>query len=110
LASSKVMPVLLAARYARRSAIQFMVSASTTFGSMPSSTWSGYPHTASDVLIGGSLGCLCKIPQKYLKGGPTRWQHCVTVFEFDTVTGEFWFTPIRINDGRLIYNGRVFGG
>ena len=73
-------------------------------------TYSSHGHTASDVLIGGSLGCLCKIPQKYLKGGPTRWQHCVTVFEFDTVTGEFWFTPIRINDGRLIYNGRVFGG
>jgi hypothetical protein len=72
--------------------------------------YSSHGHTASDVLIGGSLGCLCEIPQKYLKGGPTRWQHFVTVFEWDTCTGEFWFHPIRINNGRLIYNGRVFGG
>ena len=71
--------------------------------------FSSHGHTAADVLIGGSLGCLCKVPQKYLRGAPTRWQQAVTVFEFDTATGDFWFNVIRINDHKLVYEGRVYG-
>jgi hypothetical protein len=67
----------------------------------------GYP--ASNVLIGASLGCLCRIPQQYLRGSPTRWAQAITIFEYDTVTGDFWFTPIRLNEHKLIFNGKVYG-
>lgn len=66
-------------------------------------------HRASDVLIGASLGCLCKIPQRYLNGAPTRWVQACTVFEWDTSTGDFTFNVIRINDHKLIYNSEVYG-
>ena len=60
--------------------------------------YSSHGHPAENVLIGASLGCLAKIPQQYLRGAPTRWVQAVTVFEFDTVTGAFWFNVIRLCD------------
>jgi hypothetical protein len=71
-------------------------------------TYSSHGYNASDVLIGASLGCLCKIPQQYLRGAPTRWVQAITIFEFDTGTGGFWFNPIRLRDHKLVYNGEVF--
>jgi hypothetical protein len=67
--------------------------------------YSSHSHPA---LIGASLGCLCRIPQKYLRGAPTRWVQAVTVFEYETVTGEFWFTPIRVNNHRLVFDGTIY--
>ncbi len=71
--------------------------------------YSSHGYRASDVLIGASLGCLCKIPQQYLKGAPTRWCHAVTVFEWDTLTGDFWFNVLRLCDHNLVYDGKVYG-
>jgi hypothetical protein len=65
-------------------------------------------YRAEDVLIGASLGCLCKIPQKYLHGAPTRWCHMVTVFHVEPSTGQFWFNPIQIREGKLCYDGKLF--
>jgi hypothetical protein len=54
--------------------------------------YSSYGYPADNVLIGASLGCLCRIPQQYLRGSPTRWVQAVTVFEWDTESGNF-FVP-----------------
>ena len=67
-------------------------------------------YRASDGMIGASLGCLCKIPQKYLKGAPTRWSHAVTVFEWNPSSGDFSFNILRMNNYKLIYDGKVYGG
>jgi hypothetical protein len=72
--------------------------------------YSSYGYRADHVTIAASLGCLCKIPQKYLHGAPTRWTQAVTVFEFEPSTGNFWFNPIRICNHRLTFNGMIFEG
>ncbi len=66
----------------------------------------GYP--ADNVLIGASLGCLCRIPQQYLRGAPTRWAQAITIFEYDTSRGDFWFHPIRLNNHKIIFDGRIY--
>lgn len=68
-------------------------------------TYSAHGYPANNVLIGASLGCLCKIPQRYLRGSPTRWVQAITIFEYDTATGQFWFNPIRLIDHQLIFDG-----
>ena len=65
--------------------------------------YTSYGVPADNVLIGASLGCLCKIPQRYLRGGPTRWMQAITIFQFEPATGHFTFNPIRINNHKLIY-------
>jgi hypothetical protein len=62
----------------------------------------GYP--ANNVLIGASLGCLCRIPQQYLRGSRTRWVQAITIFQYDTTTGAFWFNPIRLCNHQLIFD------
>jgi len=64
--------------------------------------YSSYGYPADNVLIGASLGCLCRIPQQYMRGSPTRWVQAITIFEYDPSTGEFWFNPLRLCDHRII--------
>ena len=71
--------------------------------------YSTFGYRSQDVLIGASLGCLCKIPQQYLKGAPTKWCQMVTEFSFEPSSGDFWFNPIQIHNGKLCYDGRIFG-
>jgi hypothetical protein len=66
-------------------------------------------YRADDVLIGGSLGCLCKIPQQYMRGSPSKWCHMITEFSFEPSSCDFWFNPIRIQNGKLCYDGEIFG-
>ena len=55
-----------------------------------------------------SLGCLCRLDAKFMKGKPTNWVHAFGIFEFFP-NGEYTFTLIRILNGRFSYNGMVFG-
>jgi hypothetical protein len=71
--------------------------------------YSSHAYGFNDAKIGASLGCLC-LPQKYMRGAPTRWVQAVTVFTYDKRTGNFWFEVLRINNHQLIYNGEVFDG
>jgi hypothetical protein len=71
--------------------------------------YSSHGYRADNVLIGASLGCLCRIPQQYLRGSPTRWQQAVTVYEYCPSSGEFWFNPIRLHNHRLVFNGERYG-
>jgi hypothetical protein len=72
--------------------------------------FSSYGYRSSDVLVGASLGCLCKIPQRYLNGAPTKWCHMVTVLHVEPLSGNFWFQPIQIHSGKLCYDGKLYGG
>lgn len=72
-------------------------------------SYSSHGHPAENVLIGASLGCLCKVPQQYLRGSPTRWVQAITIFEYDTVSGEFWFNVICLCDHKLVFDGEVYG-
>lgn len=54
-----------------------------------------------------SLGCLCRLDAKFLKGKPNNWVHSFGVFEFfpdGTYTG---IVP-KIIEGRFSFNGKVF--
>jgi hypothetical protein len=70
--------------------------------------YSSHSIDPANVLVGASLGCLCKIPQKYLRGAPTRWSQGITIFEHDETSGDFWFQFLKINKGRLVHDGRVY--
>jgi hypothetical protein len=70
--------------------------------------YSSHAYRPQDVMIAASLGCLCKIPQRYLRGAPTRWSQAVTLFTFDKATGHFQFDILRLNDHKLIHDGKVY--
>lgn len=56
-----------------------------------------------------SLGCLCDIQAKFLKGKPNNWVHGFGIFEFFR-NGYFSRYQIRIFNGSFSYNGKVFYG
>lgn len=56
-----------------------------------------------------SLGCLCRLDAKFLKGKPNNWVHSFGVFEFFP-DGTYTFIKPKIINGRLSFNGEVFEG
>lgn len=56
-----------------------------------------------------SLGCLCRLDAKFLKGRPNNWVHNHGVFEFFP-DGSYTFFKPGMQNARFAYNGRVFGG
>jgi hypothetical protein len=66
-------------------------------------------YRSQDVLIGASLGCLCKIPQQYMHGAPSKWVSMITEFSYEPSSGKFWFNPIHIQNGKLCYDGKIYG-
>lgn len=60
-------------------------------------------------LEAASLGCLCKLDAKFLKGRPNNWVHSHGVFEFFP-DGSYTFYKPKIINGRMSYNGIVFDG
>lgn len=54
-----------------------------------------------------SLGCLCRLDAKFLKGRPNNWVHAFGIFEFFPDGSYTRLTPKIIN-GRMSYNGIVF--
>lgn len=61
-----------------------------------------------NVFVGQSLGCLC-LPQRYMRGQPTKWQQAISVFHFFE-DGLFNYEVVRIFKNRFFYNGKVYGG
>lgn len=56
-----------------------------------------------------SLGCLCKLDAKFLKGKPNNWVHASGVFEFFP-DGSYNFYKPLIYSGRMAFNGQIFDG
>ena len=53
-------------------------------------------HGNDKTLEGGSLGCLCRYDQRYLRGAPTNWQQAVTTMY------------VRPNGNYNLYVSRIF--
>lgn len=58
-------------------------------------------HGDDKTLEGGSLGCLCRYDQKYLKGAPTNWQQAVTTM-FVQPNGNYNLYVSRIFNHRFV--------
>lgn len=56
-----------------------------------------------------SLGCLCRLDAKFLKGRPNNWVHTFGNFEFFR-DGSYNFYKPKILNGKLAFNGLVFDG
>lgn len=56
-----------------------------------------------------SLGCLCRLDAKFLKGKPNNWVHAFGIWEIFP-DGSYTFMCPKIINGRMAYNGRVFQG
>lgn len=56
-----------------------------------------------------SLGCLCRLDAKFLKGKPNNWVHSFGVFEF-MCDGSYTFSCIKIINGKFAYNGKIYSG
>jgi len=62
--------------------------------------------------VGQSLGCLCRYPKEvdYTRGGPKKWQQCVTVFYF-LPNGFFNYYMCRIHNGTFVSpEGKLYTG
>ena len=67
-------------------------------------------HGNDKTLEGGSLGCLCRYDQKYLKGAPTNWQQAVTTV-FLQQCGNYNLYVSRIFGHRFVGpDGKLYGG
>jgi hypothetical protein len=68
-------------------------------------------RAGDDVIVGKSMGCVCKLDQSYIKGNPTNWQQGFGVFLFHP-DGFFTEHTIRIFKHRFattiggVYDGR----
>lgn len=60
-------------------------------------------------MVAQSLGCLCRLDAKFLKGKPNNWEHAFGIFEFFP-DGTFTYMVPRIIKGRMSFNGEVFDG
>lgn len=68
-----------------------------------------YNQTSMDGNVeAATFGCLCRLDAKFLKGRPNNWVHGSAAFEFFP-DGSFNWYKLRINNGRMAFNGRVFG-
>lgn len=69
-----------------------------------------YNQTSVDgPMVAQSLGCLCRLDAKFLKGKPNNWEHAHGIFEFFP-NGDFTYLVPRIINGRMSFNGVVFDG
>lgn len=60
-------------------------------------------------LEAATLGCLCRLDAKFLKGKKNNWAHAHGCFEFFP-DGTYTFYRPRILNGVMAYNGLVFRG
>lgn len=56
-----------------------------------------------------SLGCLCRLDAKFLKGKPNNWVHAFGIFEFFP-DGNYTFLCPKIIKGKMSYAGKTFTG
>lgn len=70
-------------------------------------TLSFHTPTINGMIEAASLGCLCRLDAKFLKGKPNNWQHGFGIFEFFR-DGSYSFYQVKIFNGKFSYNGRTF--
>ena len=67
-------------------------------------------HGKDEVVVGQSLGCLCRLDQAYIKQNPKNWQLAFGDFFF-TREGMFTYYVPRIFDGKFVApTGKVYKG
>lgn len=67
-------------------------------------------HGRDKVIVGHSLGCLCRYDQAYIKENPKNWQQAFAEFYF-LPTGHFTYYVPRIIQGRFVApNGKIYDG
>lgn len=72
----------------------------------------GQEHNETSVdgpMEAASLGCLCRLDAKFLKGRPNNWIHSFGVFEFFP-DGTYTFFKPKIINGKFSFNGQIFDG
>lgn len=61
-------------------------------------------------IVGQSMGCLCEIKQKYMRGKPSKWQQAFGVFHFFP-DGFFTYFVVRVFKNRFVSpEGQVYDG
>lgn len=65
--------------------------------------------TVNGMIEAACSGHLSKNDAAFLKGKPNNWQQGFTIMEFFT-DGSYSRYPLKINNGRLSFMGKVFGG
>lgn len=67
-------------------------------------------HGQDKVIVGQSLGCLCRYDQSYIKENPKNWQQAFAEFFF-LPSGHFTYYVPRIIAGRFVApNGKIYNG
>lgn len=67
-------------------------------------------HGREKVVVGQSLGCLCRYDQAYIKENPKNWQQAFGEFYF-LPSGHFTYYVPRIIGGRFVApNGKIYDG
>ena len=67
-------------------------------------------HGRDKVVVGQSLGCLCRYDQSYIKNNPKNWQQAFGEFFFFP-NGQFTYYVPRIIAGRFVApSGKVYSG
>lgn len=67
-------------------------------------------HGRDKVIVGQSLGCLCRYDQSYIKENPKNWQQAFGIYYFFP-SGHFTYYVPRIIDGRFVApDGKVYTG
>lgn len=67
-------------------------------------------HGRDKVVVGQSLGCLCRYDQAYIKENPKNWEQAFAEFYF-LPTGHFTYYVPRIIQGRFVApNGKIYDG
>lgn len=64
--------------------------------------------TINGSIEAASLGCLCKLDGKFMKGKPNNWTHGFGIFEFFS-DGSYTNILIKMFNGRFSYMGIQFG-
>lgn len=63
--------------------------------------------TMNGPIEAASLGCLCRLDAKFLKGRPNTWVHAFGIFEFFR-DGSYSFYCPKIINGKLSFMGKIF--
>jgi len=72
--------------------------------------WSKVMHGRGKVVVGQSLGCLCRPDLSYIGNNPKNWQLAFAEFWF-LPSGRFHYSVTRIFDNKFVApNGKVYGG
>ena len=89
----------------------------STLGTLGVSCIYGHTHDRQEFTISHddgeksaqTIGCLCNFNPGYAHNKPKRWVHGFATVDVITETGEFFVDFIKIINGRLCRNGKIYG-